>query len=80
MIKEIKEKVLKRLNDMDTDNMSVEELKEYVKVFGHVTSISEKSYSDYLEEMIKKMEAKTEIKCNCLPGLATGNAESEVEA
>ena len=76
MVKEIKNKVLKRLNDMDIDNMSVEELKEYVKVFGHVTSISEKSYTDYLEEMIKKMESKTERKCNCLPGLA----ESEVEA
>ena len=77
MIKEIKEKVLKRLNEMDVDNMSVDELKEYVKVFGHLTSISEKSSTEYLDEIMNKMSEQRETVCRCA---CVSDSESEVEA
>ena len=77
MVKEIKEKVLKALNGMDVNNMSVEELKEYVKVFGHVTSISEKSSTEYLDEIMNKMSEQKETVCRCA---YVSDSESEVEA
>ena len=54
-IKDIKDRVFARMAAMDVENMTLEEIERYAKVFRDVADINEKSYADVMNDMFERI-------------------------
>ena len=68
MINEIKEKVFCRLKEIDLSDMSLDEINKYITVFEHCVNVPEKSYTEYLYDMLNKFSSTdtNPEACSCL--------------